>query len=330
MVLNTTLYPQESKYLWQITRRATDCPESLYYENKRLKTIGQWYFGYLPFRELSFPNATTLQSGAFYAATSLVSLTLPWSSITTIPIQCFQNCYLLNQSINLPNCTTIGSSAFLNCSNITYVEGSNVTSIYNYAFSGCTNLIEAKFISQLTFSGNYFFDGCTNLQSVTLGCAHILRQYMFRKCTKLTDVSAPKATGADVMCFNSCTALQTLYLPFGTYAYQSAFQDCSALGMVVYTGATVSGTISANAFLRCRTLLSLYLLGSLVKPLANVNAFASTPISTYTTYTDGQRGSIFVPSSLYATYIASTNWTTYSARFVSMTDQEIEDFLSSL
>ena len=85
-------------------------------------------------------------------------------------------------------------------------------------------------------------------------------------------------------------------------------------------GSSSAGTISANAFLRCRSLLSLYLLGTLVKPLANINAFASTPISNYTTYTGGVNGSIYVPSSLYASYIAANNWSTYAARFVSMTD----------
>jgi hypothetical protein len=60
------------------------------------------------------------------------------------------------------------------------------------------------------------------------------------------------------------------------------------------------------------------LLGSSVATLGNTNVFSSTPISNYTTSTGGVRGSIYVPSSLYNTYITANNWSAYAARFVSM------------
>lgn len=164
------------------------------------------------------------------------------------------------------------------------------------------------------------FTGCTSLMSVELGNAHILRQYMFSNCANLVSVSVPYATGVDVRCFDRCVALPLLYMPSGISAHINAFLSCYSLQTLVFGGSQAAGTISASAFRLCRTLLSLYLLGSYVKPLANINAFNSTPISTYTTYTGGVRGSIYVPESLYSTYIASTNWATYSARFVSMTD----------
>jgi len=61
-------------------------------------------------------------------------------------------------------------------------------------------------------------------------------------------------------------------------------------------------------------------MASTVTTLGNINAFVDTPISTRTDSTGGVQGSIFVPESLYSSYIAATNWATYSARFVSMTD----------
>ena len=87
---------------------------------------------------------------------------------------------------------------------------------------------------------------------------------------------------------------------------------------------TTGMTIQASTMTNCRKLLSLYLLASNVYSLVNINAFGSTPISTYTTYTDGVNGSIFVPASLYDAYISATNWATYADRFVSLTDAEIE------
>ena len=61
--------------------------------------------------------------------------------------------------------------------------------------------------------------------------------------------------------------------------------------------------------------------------LQNINAFTSTPISNYTTSTGGVYGSIYVPESLYSSYIASTNWVTYSDRFVSLTSTEIASLI---
>ena len=61
--------------------------------------------------------------------------------------------------------------------------------------------------------------------------------------------------------------------------------------------------------------------------LAAVNAFINTPISNYTTSTGGVYGSIFVPSALLDTYKNATNWKTYSARMVGLTDAEIAALL---
>ena len=94
-----------------------------------------------------------------------------------------------------------------------------------------------------------------------------------------------------------------------------AFAYCVSLTAVSIPACT---TIGSYAFQACYNLLSLYLTGSSVAKLNYSNAFSSTPIAGYTTSTGGVYGSIFVPSSLYSTYIASTNWTYFSSRFVSI------------
>ena len=96
-----------------------------------------------------------------------------------------------------------------------------------------------------------------------------------------------------------------LYLPSGHTIAGYGCLNCRQLSTVIF-GANTAGFISGTGpFSGCWRLMSLYLLGSVLKPLQFVNAFTSTPISTYTTYTDGQRGSIFVPSSLYSSYIVA-------------------------
>ena len=74
-------------------------------------------------------------------------------------------------------------------------------------------------------------------------------------------------------------------------------------------------TISAYAFRYCSKLMSLYLTGSTV-PTLNASAFLNMPFSASV---NSVYGSIYVPSSLYATYIAATNWITYKNRIVSIT-----------
>ena len=75
-------------------------------------------------------------------------------------------------------------------------------------------------------------------------------------------------------------------------------------------------------FMRCYNLLSLYLLGSSVVSVANINVFSSTPMSNYTTSTGGVYGKIYVPSSLYNSYITAATWRTISARIVSVSQNK--------
>ena len=107
---------------------------------------------------------------------------------------------------------------------------------------------------------------------------------------------------------------RTLVFPSLTKIWAAAFSSCSSLAYVSFPAVNM---ISYNAFRNCVRLLSAYFLGSSV-PTLGANAFTSTPIGGYTTKTDGVYGSIFVPSSLYNTYITAENWTTYSARIVSV------------
>lgn len=55
-----------------------------------------------------------------------------------------------------------------------------------------------------------------------------------------------------------------------------------------------------------------------VAPLVAATAFSSTPISTYTTYTSGVNGSIYVSASLVDAYKSATNWAVFSNRITSI------------
>ena len=126
---------------------------------------------------------------------------------------------------------------------------------------------------------------------------------------------APNIITIGTNAFVDCRSLQEINLPKLGTVYNGAFASCYSLSTASFENCT---QIQANAFSKCYNLLSLYLLGSQVASLVNTNAFSSTPISNYTTSTGGVYGSIFVPASLYDSYITKGNWSIYSNRFVSV------------
>ena len=163
-----------------------------------------------------------------------------------------------------------------------------IPTLYYYS----SPLIEANFPA-CTSIGSSAFYRCSNLTSISFPSCNYIGSYAFRGCISLTLVSFPNCTFIENYAFASCSTLTSINFPNCTYVGNNAFDDCW-------------------------NLLSVYLLGSSIPQLSDINAFQSTPISNYTTSTGGQYGSIFVPASLYNSYITATNWSVYSSRIVSV------------
>ena len=72
-----------------------------------------------------------------------------------------------NNTVVPNNVTSIGISAFYNCSGLTSVTiPDGVTSIGNYAFQGCSGLTSITIPSSVTSIGIYAFNGCSSLISI--------------------------------------------------------------------------------------------------------------------------------------------------------------------
>lgn len=99
-------------------------------------------------------------------------------------------CYGLTklESVNLPNCTSIGNDAFYNCVTLESVESPNVTSIASSAFRLCVVLPSID-LPLLTSIGSNAFRDCRKLQSLILRSKTV--------CTLGTNVftSTPIASG---------------------------------------------------------------------------------------------------------------------------------------
>ena len=78
-----------------------------------------------------------------------------------------------NLNVQIPSgITSIGASAFANCTGLTSVEiPSSVTIINGEAFANCTGLTSVEFPSSVRTIASGVFNGCTNLTSIVVHAA---------------------------------------------------------------------------------------------------------------------------------------------------------------
>ena len=261
---------------------------------------------------ISFPVCVFIYSSAFGRCYSLTSANFP--SCQTIASYAFYSCNNLS-TINFPVCRTIGPYAFNGCSSLTIANFPSCSSIGLYAFSSCSKLTTVNFPIFSSLIGTGAFTRCYSLTTVSFSLCKGIGSYAFQYCSGLTTINFPSCSSIGNSAFYSCNNLSTINFPVCRTVGSYALGNCYSL-----TTASFPSCVSLYnyAFVNCYNLTSLYLTGSSVAGLINSTAFNSTPIAGYTTSTGGVYGSIFVPSSLYNTYISSTNWVYFSSRFVSV------------
>ena len=123
------------------------------------------------------------------------------------------------------------------------------------------------------------------------GNASIVRPYAFAECKLLVQASFP-----------ACTSIGT-----------NAFAYCSSLTEVSFPLCTSIGT---SAFQNCYNLISLNLTSVSSVPTLGITVFYSTPIGGYSA-SAGKYGSVYVPASLYNSFLTAANWSSIASRIVS-------------
>ena len=108
---------------------------------------------------------TAVKSAIKAQADGSIDLVLP--AATSIGNTAFQNCTAL-KSVSAPKATTIETNAFENCTALTSVSLPAATSIGINAFYACTALTSVSLPAATTIE-TYAFSGCTALTSLTFG-----------------------------------------------------------------------------------------------------------------------------------------------------------------
>ena len=191
-----------------------------------------------------------------------------FTGLTSIGNSAFENCSGLT-SITIPNSVTrIGEDAFFNCSGLTSITIPNsVTSIGRYAFFNCSGLTSVTIPNSVTSIGNSAFEKCSGLTSVTIpNSVTSIGRSAFDGCSGLTSISVD-VNNSVYDSRNNCnaiikTATNTLVsgcknttIPVSVTSIGSfAFNGCSGLTSITIPESVTS--IGDDAFANCSGLTS--------------------------------------------------------------------------
>ena len=289
------------------------------------------------------PNSvTSIGQSAFEGCSGLTSVTIP-NSVTSIDGFAFKGCSNLT-SVTL-NSNTIASKAYTSSSNLKsifgnqvteYIIGDNVTSIGDYAFSGCSGLTSivvksgnTKYDSRdncnaiIETASNKLISGCKN--TVIPNSVTSIGQSAFEGCSGLTSVTIPNSvTSIDGFAFKGCSNLTSVTLNSNTIAskaYTSSSNLKSIFGNQVteyIIGDNVT-SIGDYAFSGCSGLTSVTIPNSVTSigdnafcdcsGLTSVTVLNPTPVGiTQDVFTNRVKATLYVPKGSKSAYQAADYW----------------------
>ena len=216
-------------------------------------------------KEVVITSGISIGDNAFYNCRGLTGITIP-DSVTSIGVSAFNGCSGLT-GITIPNSvTSIGSSTFSSCSGLTSItleqgnavyhsagnciietasgtliagyensvipNDGSVTSIGDYAFSGCSGLTSITIPDSVTSIGDGVFSSCSGLTSITIpDSVTSIGDGVFSSCSGLTSITIPNSvTSIGEYAFSGCSGLTSITIPNSvTSIGEWAFSGCSSL-----------------------------------------------------------------------------------------------------
>lgn len=234
--------------------------------------IGNYAFsGCTALKNVNIPNNVTgIGSSAFERCESLTSVTIP-NSVESIGGNAFSRCTALtsiNVDVNNENYCDIDGALYnkditklmqypAGNTRTAYTIPNTVTSIYGYAFSGCTALASITIPDSVERIGGWTFSNCTSLKNVTIpDSVKSIDGGAFSGCTALTSISIPNnVKSIDFHAFSGCTALTSVTISDSVEIIDSyAFSGCTALTSIIIPNSVES--IELRAFSDCTALTS--------------------------------------------------------------------------
>ena len=151
---------------------------------------------------------------------------------TTIGNSAFNNCTSLT-SINLPEgVTSIGSSAFNNCYSLTSITiPDSVTTIADNAFNGCRSLTNVNIPDSVTTIGSSAFNNCYSLTSIAIPEeVTSIGSNVFSYCTSLTDIVVKGTPSlANTNAFSNIYKDYLIYVPRAKLSWYSTATNWTTL-----------------------------------------------------------------------------------------------------
>ena len=208
-----------------------------------------------------------------YNLTSLKNLVIG-NSVTTIGNSAFSDCTGLTtvtwNARNVQDFQSTGGRPFSNCKNLTeFVFGEEVEHIPDYLCYKLTTLKNLVIGNSVTSIGEWAFHRCTSLTEVTIpNSVTTIGGLAFYSCTglqKVTIGNSVKSIGSNA--FSSCTSLTAITIPNSVTSIESGtFFSCTGLTEVTIPNSVTS--IGSRAFFSC-TGLKKVTIGNSVKSIGN-------------------------------------------------------------
>jgi hypothetical protein len=168
---------------------------------------------------------------------ALVSISAPNVTYTNNGAGVFSQCYNL-VNVYLPNCVTLGSNSFTNCSNLPQsgltLPFDQITQIYSETFKNCSNLTEVNY-SLATDVGREAFRNCDLVTSINLPLTTVIGEEAFYSCNVLSSINVPNVITIGPNAFYQSKA--TIY----------NFPDATTIGFFAFAGCTLATSFNLSS-----------------------------------------------------------------------------------
>ena len=212
-------------------------------DNNNLKSIGDrcFYYGLFEQNEIKLPNITSIESNAFANTTGLNKIDFG-EHLKEIPQNCCSNANIEEvvitnvekiqknafsktklTTVDGPNVTYLGESAFSTCTDLTDFNLPNITSVPTNAFYSCTSLTKLSFNKEgFSIGGSCPFGKCTGLtqlsfNGISIGNSSNSSNAILYGCTNLVAVWVKTDTYLSRVApytFFNCTGLKRIYIDY--------------------------------------------------------------------------------------------------------------------